>query len=165
MGDALLELAERHRECDYLGIEVHEPGVGRTLARLASHGLENVRIIRADAVETLERAIPDSSLRGILILFPDPWPKKRHHKRRIVQPDFADLVARKLKAGAELQLATDCEDYAARIIEVLESQGSLVNTAGAGKFSPRPTARPVTKFERRGTALGHQVWDLCFKKG
>lgn len=164
MGDALLELAQRHRECDFLGIEVYEPGVGRTLARLASDGLDNVRIIRADALDALERAIPNASLHGILILFPDPWPKKRHRKRRMVQPHFAALVASKLKVGATLQLATDCEDYAAYMRSVLELQGDLCNTAGAGRFSQRPEARPVTKFERRGTALGHRVRELCFEK-
>jgi tRNA (guanine-N7-)-methyltransferase len=164
MGDALAAMAERHPERDYLGIEVHQPGVGALLRALDARGLHNVRVIATDAVEVLQRRVPDSSLDGVYIFFPDPWPKKRHHKRRLVQPPFSALLARKLRAGGQVHLATDWEDYARQMLEVLEATPGLANAAGAGAFAPRPGERPVTKFERRGERLGHQVWDLIFER-
>ena len=162
MGDVLLTLAERHPERDFLGVEVYEPGVGRVLRELASRRLTNVRVIREDAVEVLETCIADGSLAGVLIYFPDPWPKKRHHKRRLIQPAFVSLVATKLREGGGLELATDSEPYAAQMLEVIEAGGCFDNTAGEGQFFADVDTRPVTKFERRGNALGHGVWDLRF---
>lgn len=163
MGDALAALAARHRERDFLGIEVHRPGVGRLLARLAEAGLENVRVSVADAKEVLEQRLPDSSLDAVLIYFPDPWPKKRHHKRRLVQPEFAALLRRKLRMGGELHLATDWEDYAHHMLAVLDAAEGFENLAGPGGFSERGE-RPLTKFEARGERLGHGVWDLHFRR-
>ena len=162
MGDALVELAGKFPNRDYLGIEVYEPGIGRLLAQLASLDLTNVKVIRDDAVKVFEGAIPDGSLAGVLIFFPDPWPKKRHHKRRLIQPGFVARVGAKLKPEGELQLATDCESYAWHILEVIESDGGFENLAGPGRFAVRDRVRPVTKFERRGSSLGHPVWDLRF---
>lgn len=163
MGDALLEMAERHPENDYLGIEVHRPGVGRLLARLEEKGLRNVRVICADAVEVLRKAIPDASLDAVYLFFPDPWPKKRHHKRRIVQPPFVALLGQKLTHGGILHMATDWEDYAQYMLAVLSAAPGFANTAGPGAFTPRQEERPMTKFERRGERLGHPVWDLVFR--
>ena len=164
MGDALLSLAERYPERDYLGVEVYEPGLGRLLGELASRRLTNVRVIREDAVEVLERSIDDSSLAGVFVYFPDPWPKKRHHKRRLVQPDFVALVAAKLRPTGVFELATDWESYAGQMLEVIEAAALFDNIAGSGCFYTDTRTRPVTKFERRGTALGHQVWDLRFAR-
>jgi len=164
MGDALFEMAMRHPEHDHLGIEVHRPGVGRLLGKLEESGLRNVRVICHDAVEALQTLIPDDSLDAVYLFFPDPWPKKRHHKRRIVQPAFVALLARKLKPGGLLHMATDWEDYAQHMMTVLSEAPEFTNTAGPGAFTPRPEARPVTKFERRGERLGHQVWDLVFRR-
>lgn len=163
MGDALLEMAERHPENDYLGIEVHRPGVGRLFARLEEKGLRNVRVICADAVEVLRKAIPDASLDVVYLFFPDPWPKKRHHKRRIVQPPFVALLGQKLIHGGVLHMATDWEGYAQHMLAVLSAAPGFVNTAGPGAFTLRPGERPMTKFERRGERLGHPVRDLVFR--
>ena len=163
-GQALLALAEAHPDRDYIGIDVHAPGVGRVLAGLEAKGLGNVRIFRADAVDVFQRCIPDNSLQGIYVWFPDPWPKKRHHKRRLIQRSFLALVSPKLLADGRLHLATDWMDYANQMLEVLESQDDLVNLAGRGCFSPEVGERPVTRFARRGERLGHGAWDLIFEK-
>lgn len=163
-GEALATMAHAHPETDYLGIEVHRPGVGHLLLRAQALGLTNLRIICADAVEVLRRQLPDACLDHIQIFFPDPWPKKRHHKRRLIQPDFVALLARKLKSGAHLHLATDWEDYARHILEVLQAADSFINAADADHFARRPSERPLTKFERRGQRLGHEVRDLIFKR-
>ncbi len=165
MGDSLLALALAHPEHDYLGVEVYEPGIGRLLARLAEHELTNVRVLHADAAQVLEGSIEDEALAGMMVYFPDPWPKKRHHKRRLVQPSFAALAARKLEKGGEIYLATDWEDYARHMLKVLSAEPRLINLAGSGQFSPRSPQRPETKFERRGRSLGHRVWDLRFERG
>ena len=128
-------------------------------------GLQNIRVFCHDAVEVLDRAIPDASLDGLLLFFPDPWHKKRHHKRRLVQPPFVALVQRKLKPGGLFHLATDWEDYARQMLEVVESVPGWVNLAGTGCFSLRPESRPLTRFEQRGLRLGHGVWDLLLRKG
>ena len=161
-GEALAAQAAEHPEKNYLGVEVHEPGVGHVLMLIEKSGLENVRIIRHDAVEVLQEQVPDSSLSGVNLYFPDPWPKKRHHKRRLVQPEFAVLLARKVMPWGSVQLATDWESYAEQILEVMEVSGCFDNYMEQGGYSPRPRERPVTKFERRGERLGHQVWDLIF---
>lgn len=163
-GEATAHMAEAHPERDFLAVDVYEPGIGRLLAAIAEAGLTNVRVLRGDAIEVLREAITPASLHSVLILFPDPWPKKRHHKRRLVQPDFVSLVASRLEAGGILHLATDWQDYAEHMLAVLEADGTLINTAGRGKFCAQATARPETKFERRGTQLGHAVWDLRFAR-
>jgi tRNA (guanine-N7-)-methyltransferase len=162
MGETTADIASRHPENDYLGIEVHTPGVGSLLRRVADAGLANVRVIRHDAVEVLRAMIPPASLAGVHIFFPDPWPKKRHHKRRLIQPFFVALLASRMKPGAYLHVATDWEDYAQQILEVLSAEPSLANTADG--FAPRPLWRPETKFETRGIRLGHRVWDVLFRR-
>ncbi len=163
-GEALAGMAARHPERNCLGIEVHRPGVGRLLLQVAKQDLANVRVIRADAVEVLSHHIPDASLDGVSIFFPDPWPKPRHHKRRLVSPDFGRLVAAKLKTGGLIHLATDWEHYATQMLAVMTGTPGLVNTAEAGRFVPCPERRPLTRFEHRGQRLGHGVWDLIFRR-
>ncbi len=162
MGQASAEIAERHPEQDYLGIEVHGPGVGSLLKLVGEKQLENIRVIRHDAVEVVREMLPADSLDGIHIFFPDPWHKKRHNKRRLVQPEFVALLVSRLKPGAYLHLATDWEDYAVQMLEVLSANPDLVNTAAG--YAPRPDYRPLTKFEQRGLRLGHGVWDLVFRR-
>jgi tRNA (guanine-N7-)-methyltransferase len=159
-GDTLSELASLHPDQDFIGIEVHRPGVGRLLNTLARANLDNVRVVCADAVEVLDRCIPDASLDAVLLYFPDPWPKKRHHKRRIVQPEFVACVAQKLKPGGRFQLATDWVEYAEQMLATLMASPGFHNTAADGGFVPRPTERPLTRFERRGLNRGHPVYDL-----
>ena len=163
-GHNLVELARRHPERDFLGCEVHQPGVGRLLLGIEEHGLANVRIHPDDALPLLRERVPDASLDAILIYFPDPWPKKRHHKRRLLQPDTAELFARKLKPGGRLQFATDWEDYAVHALEVLSTCPAFANMSPDGGWVPRPAERPETKFERRGLQLGHRVFDLVFTR-
>ena len=163
-GDNLLALAAGRPEDDFLGIEVHRPGVGRLLLQLDQRDLHNVRVVCRDAVEVLERCLDGSCLDEILILFPDPWPKKRHHKRRLIQPPFVSLLAERLKSGGVLRVATDWEPYAAEMLTTLSAEGRLRNVAAEGGFVPRPAERSPTRFERRGERLGHQVWDLEFRR-
>jgi len=163
-GENLVALAAAHPARDYLGIEVHRPGVGRALLALEERGLANVRLICHDAVEVLERQIAAGSLDEVLILFPDPWPKKRHHKRRLIQPPFVALIARALAVGGTLHLATDWQPYAQEMLAVLGAAPWLGNAAPAGGFSARPAERLPTRFERRGLRLGHEVWDLAFRR-
>lgn len=163
-GDALLEMAAKHPEWNFIGIEVHRPGVGRLLMHAGEQGLSNIRVSSRDAVEVLEHQLPDASLERVMLYFPDPWHKKRHHKRRIVQPAFAQLVARKLQPGGEFHLATDWENYAEHMLDVMENAPDFENAAGKGAFSPRPADRPLTRFERRGQRLGHGVWDLVYRR-
>jgi tRNA (guanine-N7-)-methyltransferase len=162
MGETTAAIAQAHPDSDYLGIEVHTPGVGALLRRIESLGLTNVRVIRHDAVDVLEKRIAPASLDGVHVFFPDPWPKKRHHKRRLLQPDFVRLLASRMKPGAYLHAATDWEDYALQMLEVLSAEPLLANTATG--FAPRPESRPPTKFEARGARLGHGVWDLVFRR-
>ncbi len=160
MGRTTAEIAEAHPQNDYLGVEVHTPGVGSLLKEIQTRQLSNVRIIQHDAVEVITRMLADGVLAGIHIYFPDPWPKKRHHKRRLIQPDFVSLLVQKLAPGGYLHCATDWEEYAQQMLEVLSAEPQLKNTAEG--FSPRPAWRPITKFEQRGLKLGHGVWDLLF---
>jgi tRNA (guanine-N7-)-methyltransferase len=162
MGGATAEIARNHPDKDYLGVEVHAPGVGALLKRIGELDLGNLRIIRHDAVEVLRHMLPESTLDGIHIFFPDPWHKKRHHKRRLIQPAFADLLAGRLKPGGYLHLATDWEDYARQMLEVLAANPRLRNRTV--DYAPRPDYRPLTKFEQRGLRLGHGVWDLVFER-
>jgi len=163
-GDALATMAGQQTDTDFIGIEVHRPGVGRLLQQLDEHELSNVRVMREDAVQLLNSCFPDNSLDRLLLFFPDPWHKKRHHKRRIVQPAFIELLARKIKPGGILHMATDWEDYARHMLEVMGESAAFRNCAGSGNYSPQPDYRPVTKFERRGQRLGHGVWDLLFER-
>ena len=162
-GENLLALAERHPEHDHLGIEVHGAGVGRVLAGARDRGLTNLRVVRHDAVEVFEHGLAPGSVDEVLIFFPDPWPKARHNRRRLVQPAFASLVVRALGADGVLRLATDWEPYAEHMLEVLDAEPGLVNVAGADRFVPRPDDRPVTRFERRGESLGHAIYDLEYR--
>ncbi len=162
MGETTARIAAAHPENDYLGIEVHTPGVGALCKLVEEQGLGNVRIMQHDAVEVLRDMIPDGTLAGVHVFFPDPWRKKRHHKRRIIQPDFVALIAAKLAPGGYLHCATDWEDYAHWMLEVLAGEPALVNSADG--FAPRPDYRPLTKFENRGLRLGHGVWDLVFRR-
>lgn len=164
MGHTLAELAARDPGNGFIGIEVHRPGVGKLLALAEEQGLTNLRIYCHDAVEVLEHCIPDAALDALLLFFPDPWHKKRHHKRRLVQPAFVGLVQRKLKPGGIFHLATDWEDYAQQMLEVIEAAPGWRNLADAGCFAPRPQTRPQTRFEVRGLRLGHEVRDLLFSK-
>jgi len=164
MGDALAAMAEAHPEQDYLGIEVHRPGVGSLLRQIEQRGLSNVRVMCADAVQVLEQHITDRSLDAVHLFFPDPWPKRRHHKRRLVQEQFVALIAKKLKPNGVFHFATDWQEYAEQVLDVMGNAPEFINAAGNGNFSPQPDYRPLTKFERRGQRLGHQVWDLVFYK-
>jgi len=161
-GDTLAELARRHPEEDFLGAEVHRPGVGRLLNALEAGQLRNVRVACEDAVRLCSERLPDASLDAVLIYFPDPWPKKRHHKRRLLQPEFAALLAGKLKPGGKLHFATDWEDYAQQALTVLTACPGLENTAAG--YAARPAERPATRFEQRGLKLGHAVFDLVFRR-
>jgi tRNA (guanine-N7-)-methyltransferase len=162
-GDHLAALAGAHPECDYLGVEVHRPGVGHLLLAMERHALANVRIVCHDAVEVLEQQIPLRSLDEVIILFPDPWPKKRHHKRRLIQAPFVALLVERLKTGGLLRLATDWEAYAEQMLDVLEADPHLQNLAAPERFMPRAAARAQTRFERRGERLGHALWDLAYR--
>lgn len=162
-GVSLEEMAKNAPEKDFIGIEVHRPGVGRLLHLINEQGLSNVRVMDDDAVEIIKNRIPESSLSRVQLFFPDPWHKKRHNKRRIVQPDFVSLIASRLKADGVFHLATDWEPYAEHMAEVMEASDEFVSLSKT-PFSPKPDERPVTKFERRGLKLGHGVWDLLYKK-
>jgi tRNA (guanine-N7-)-methyltransferase len=163
-GEALAQLAARHAQQDFLGIEVHSPGVGHLMIKLAEQESTNVRILHADAMELLRHHLPENSLDRVHLYFPDPWHKRRHHKRRIVQREFADLIARALKPGGVIHMATDWEDYAMQMMAVFTDHDDFRNLTGKGRFSPRPETRPLTKFEQRGQCLGHGVWDLLFER-
>ncbi len=162
MGETTADIAARHSENDYLGIEVHAPGVGSLLRRLADADLTNVRVIQHDATDVLANMIAPEALDGVHIFFPDPWPKKRHHKRRLIQPPFVSLLCSRMKPGAYLHVATDWEDYARQMLEIFDAEPMLRNTAQG--FAPRPEWRPETKFEARGLKLGHRVWDMLFRR-
>ncbi len=164
MGDSLLAMAEAEPDKDFIGIEVHPPGVGRLINSAAGHGVENLRVYMADAVDVIDDCIPENCLSRIQIYFPDPWHKKKHHKRRIVQPAFVDKLHSRLVAGGVLHLATDWQDYAETMLGVMNNARGFTNLAPAGGFAPRPAFRPATKFERRGERLGHGVWDLLWQR-
>ncbi len=163
-GSGLAEMACANPEVNYLGIEVHRPGVGHLLYLLKQKNIKNVRIYHHDAIEILEQKIPDYSLSAVHLFFPDPWQKRRHHKRRIVRPDFIALLNKKLKQGGYFHAATDWEHYAKDMLTTLSSSDRLVNSSADKLYCQRPEHRPVTKFENRGLRLGHKVWDLIFEK-
>jgi tRNA (guanine-N7-)-methyltransferase len=162
MGDATAAIAQALPAVDFVGVEVHPPGVGALLKRIDALGLANLRIVQHDAVEVVERMVAPASLAGVHVFFPDPWHKARHHKRRLIQAPFVRLLASRLAAGGYLHCATDWEPYAQQMLEVLAAEPALVNRSEG--FAPRPAYRPVTKFETRGLGLGHGVWDLVFEK-
>ncbi|HSH42357.1 MAG TPA: tRNA (guanosine(46)-N7)-methyltransferase TrmB [Arenicellales bacterium] len=163
-GGALLQMAADDPDSDFVGVEVYRPGVGALLLRLEEAGLRNVRVAMVDAVDFLRDCVAPGSLDRLLVFFPDPWPKKRHHKRRLIQPAFVELAASRLVPGGRLHCATDWEDYAHWMMQVLEGCPALENTAGSGQFAPRPAYRPRTKYERRGEGLGHGTWDLVYRR-
>ncbi|MCC5880079.1 MAG: tRNA (guanosine(46)-N7)-methyltransferase TrmB [Idiomarina sp.] len=164
MGHSLVEMAQKDPESNYIGIEVHGPGVGACLMEAEALGVTNLRVIQHDAVEILEDCVADGSLSKVQIFFPDPWHKKRHHKRRLVRPDFVQLLQRKLADGGILHLATDWENYAEHMLEVMHAESGWQNLSETNDYIPRPDSRPLTKFEKRGHRLGHGVWDMQFKK-
>jgi len=163
-GESTWQMAQSSPEENFLGVEVHRPGVGHLLLELEKHGLNNVRIACADAVEFLGNRVADGSLKGVRIYFPDPWPKKRHHKRRIVQTNFVKLLSRKISPGGLLHLATDWAPYADYMLDVMAESSGFENNSEQGGFCPRPAWRPQTKYEKRGKRLGHAVYDLIFIK-
>ena len=164
MGASLCSMAITHPERRYIGVEVHQPGVGSLAAQLHEQQVTNVSIVNHDAVAVFQQYIPDNSLAGIQIFFPDPWPKKRHHKRRLIQPEFIHLLTKKIQPGGFIHCATDWFDYAEQMLVVLSEESMLANQQKDGGYTPRPSDRPLTKFEQRGSALGHGVWDLVFIK-
>ena len=162
MGDATAQVAAAMPTHDFIGVEVHEAGIGALLKRIGDADLHNVRIVRHDAVEVVRQMIAPATLAGVHIWFPDPWHKKRHHKRRLIQPGFVELLQSCLLPGGYLHCATDWQDYAEQMLQVLSAAPGLVNQAAG--YAPRPAWRPLTKFENRGLQLGHGVWDLLFKR-
>lgn len=162
MGDATAAIAAARPDCDFIGVEVHEPGVGALLRHIGERGLHNLRIVRHDAVEVLQQMVAPASLQAVHVFFPDPWHKKRHHKRRLIQPPLVALLASRLAPAGVLHCATDWEPYAQQMMEVLSAEPMLRNTAAG--YAPRPDYRPLTKFEQRGLRLGHGVWDLVFER-
>lgn len=164
MGKSLVQMAKAAPEKDFIGIEVHRPGVGACLSDAVAQQVKNLRVFEHDAVEVLEDTIADNSLDTVQLFFPDPWHKKRHHKRRIVQPEFVQLLRRKLKPGGVFHMATDWENYAEHMLEVMQAAEGFSNLSADNTYVERPEHRPLTKFEQRGQRLGHGVWDLMYKK-
>jgi tRNA (guanine-N7-)-methyltransferase len=162
MGETTAAIAAAHPDTDYLALEVHTPGVGSLLKQLDEQAIGNVRVIQHDAVEVLQHMIAPGALDGAHIFFPDPWPKKRHHKRRLIQPPLVSLLASRLKSGGYVHAATDWEEYAQQILDVFSGEPLLENTVES--YAPRPDYRPLTKFEQRGLRLGHGVWDIVFRR-
>jgi tRNA (guanine-N7-)-methyltransferase len=163
-GDSLANMAACNPEINYLGIEVHRPGVGHLLMLIEQLNLSNIRIYHHDAIEILEQKIPDQSLDGVHLFFPDPWQKRRHHKRRIVRPGFLALLNKKLVTGGYFHAATDWGEYAKYMLEIFTAEPSFINTSPNNGYCARPDYRPLTKFENRGLKMGHGVWDLIFRK-
>jgi tRNA (guanine-N7-)-methyltransferase len=163
MGDALVAMAESHPERNYLGVDVYPPGIGSALLKIDARGLGNVRLLRADATDLLV-TLGNASLQGVLVFFPDPWPKKRHHKRRLVQAPFVELVSEKLQSGGKFELATDWEPYATEMLSLIDGHRRFINLSGKGQFALRPGDRPESKFQCRGERLGHAIFDLIFER-
>lgn len=163
-GESLAQMAAAAPERDFIGVEVHTPGVGHLLKIIGDQGLRNVRVMNSDAVDILQRRIPPAALDRVQLFFPDPWHKKKHHKRRIVQTDFIRLIATRLRSGGVLHMATDWEGYAGHMAQVMDACPEFRNLAAGSPYSPRPPERPLTKFENRGLKLGHGVWDLLYQR-
>ncbi len=164
MGKSLVEMAKAQPELNFFGIEVHRPGVGACLSYAGELGVTNLRVIEHDAIEVLKHMIDDNQLHKLQLFFPDPWHKKRHNKRRIVQPDFVELIASKIQTGGQFHMATDWEPYSEHMLEITQQSPLFKNTSETNDFVPRPDFRPITKFETRGQKLGHGVWDLIFER-
>ena len=164
MGKSLVEMASKAPERNFIGIEVHTPGIGACLADIRDHNISNLRVVHHDAVEVFNSMIPDDSVDTLQLYFPDPWHKARHHKRRIVKPEFLDMIMPKLRQGGVIHMATDWENYAEQMLEVLSADSRIENLSADNTYVPRPDFRPLTKFELRGQRLGHGVWDLMFRK-
>ncbi len=164
MGQSLLAMAESSPDTDFIGIEVHTPGVGKLFHDMAETGVDNIRVYRHDAVEVIRDCIADNSLDRVQIFFPDPWHKKKHHKRRLIQPVFLRQLENKLRPAGVLHLATDWQPYAEQMMTVISANEHFANNCGDGCYAPRPESRPQTRFERRGQRLGHGVWDLIFTR-
>ena len=163
-GESLLQMAQAAPERDFLGIEVHTPGVGHLLKLMGENGVTNIRVLNTDAVEILKQRIPAGSLNRVQLFFPDPWHKKKHNKRRIVQTEFVDLISSRLSQGGVLHMATDWQNYAEHMVDVMQTRQDFQNLAENPPYSARPDTRPLTKFENRGLRLGHGVWDLLYQK-
>ena len=163
-GDSLFQMAQNNPDKNYIGIEVHRPGVGHLLQLIETHNVNNLKVICHDAVDVIENQIPDNSLDRVQLFFPDPWHKKKHNKRRIVQQPFVDLLAQKLKPGGIFHLATDWQNYAEHMLDILSNNSNFKNLSRENDFVARPDDRPITKFEKRGHKLGHGVWDLLFSR-
>lgn len=163
-GESLAAMALANPDNDYIGIEVHRPGVGHLLMQIQQHNISNLRIYNHDAVDILTQSFADNSLNAVHLFFPDPWPKNKHHKRRLVQSSFIDLLLKKLKPQGYFHAATDWQPYAKHMLKVLSANSALTNTSPTQDYCPRPIYRPLTKFEQRGLKLGHGVWDLIFSK-
>lgn len=163
-GHSLWQMAQQHPDCHYIGVEVHAPGIASLMQNLLEHSITNVKIFNGDAVEFLKNQIADQSLSRVQIFFPDPWHKLKHHKRRLIQPEFVDLLKQKLRVGGVIHCATDWEGYAKHMMKVLSEAPGLQNSVGERQFADNSTnqLRPTTKFERRGLKLGHATWDLLF---
>jgi tRNA (guanine-N7-)-methyltransferase len=164
MGQSFIAQAQQNPGLNYIGIEVHKPGIANVLAAIEKQNITNIRLFDADAVEVLQHCIPANSLTAVQLFFPDPWPKRRHHKRRLVQPAFVELIRQKLIVGGKFHLATDWQDYAVQMMEVLSVAPGFVNAIAPQQYASRPEERPLTKFELRGQRLGHEVFDLLFVK-
>ncbi len=164
MGKSLVAMAVDQPDVDFIGIEVHKPGIGACLALAEEHKIENIRVFEHDAVEVLDKCISDNSLDRVQLFFPDPWHKKRHHKRRIVQKSFALKIKDKLKLGGQFHMATDWEPYAEHMVDVMDALEGYNNISTVGKYVERPEYRPITKFEVRGQKLGHGVWDIIYER-
>lgn len=164
MGMSLVEQASAHPELNFLGIEVHRPGVGSCLAHAQGAGVSNIRVFEEDAIEVLDKCLPNQCFERVQLFFPDPWPKARHHKRRIVQPLFAEQIRKKLRLGGVFHMATDWENYAEHMRDVMNAAPGYQNLSPTNDFVLRPTSRPLTKFEARGHRLGHGVWDLMYQR-
>lgn len=164
MGQSLVEMAKNAPDKNFIGIEVHKPGVGACLMAAAEAEITNLRVFGDDAVEVLDHSIPDSSLHTVQLFFPDPWHKKRHHKRRIVQPKFVESLRKKFVLGGVFHIATDWQNYAEQMLEIMSAANGFENLVEDGQYVPRPDNRPLTKFETRGQKLGHGVWDLMFRR-
>lgn len=164
MGDSLLQMCQQEPDKNFIGIEVHPPGVGRLINNASLAGVKNLKVYMADANDVLNDCIADQTIDRFQLFFPDPWHKKKHHKRRIVQPEFLSLIERKLEASGICHFATDWQEYAEQMMELLTAESEMINCAGDSSYHQRPEYRPITKFERRGEGLGHGVWDLLFKK-
>lgn len=164
MGQSLAAMAGAEADKDFIGVEVHRPGIGRLLGQMVDEDIANIRLFEGDAKDVLNAAIAEAALDRVQIYFPDPWHKTKHHKRRLIQPDFVRLLVSRLKPGGVLHLATDWEPYARQMLQVLSAESALANIAGERHYSPRPSWRPLTKFETRGQDLGHGVWDLLFTR-